>query len=161
MVRIAVACVFLSLAAAPGPAAAQARSRIPVAVMAAETSDGSTELAARLTSALRATVAQGGLFELYDTIITNKSGGPRGGRPALRLPTRYVCTARISRAQTGWAQATITINDDPFKDPVVRLGSPVLIRDSTALLSLARLAWERLAKLENKRLGAGGSDAAP
>ena len=148
---MAATFVLLALAAAPG--AAQQRSRVPVAVPAAETSDSSAELAARLTDALRNTVEETTIFELYDTVQTAKSiVGTTSQNVAARLPTRYVCVARVRRTNPGWAQVTISIVDAPFKDPVVRLGSPVLLRSDSAFLPVARLAWERLAKIETKRL---------
>ena len=151
MLRIAAAGVLLALAAAPG--AAQQRSRVPVAVPTAESSDSSADLAARLTEALRTTVEETTVFELYDTAQTRKSiAGTTSQNVAARLPTRYVCVARVRRTNPGWAQVTISFVDAPFKDPVVRLGSPVLLRSDSAFLPVARLAWERLSKLEIKRL---------
>ena len=140
------------LAAVSG-GAAQQRARVPVAVPAAESGDSSPQLAARLTDALRTTIEASDIFELYDTVETRKSTiGTTSQNIAARLPTRYVCVARVRRTNPGWAQVTIAIVDAPFKDPVVRLGSPVLLRSDSAFLPVARLAWERLAKVESKRL---------
>jgi hypothetical protein len=154
MIRAASAVVLLALTTAPGAAAWQQRPRAAVAVPSAEASDNSLKTAAaRLTDALRATIALTGYFELYDTVETRKSTlGAGGQRLVSRLPTRYVCQARVSPAIPGWAQATIAFVDAPFKDPVVRLSSPVLLRTDSSFVSLARLAWERLTKAERKRL---------
>lgn len=148
--HVASACVLLSLTVAG--AAAWQQPRVTVAVLSAEAPDSSLKAAAAgLTAALRATVSHNGRFELYDTALTRKATIGAGGQ-APRLPTRYVCLSRVSHNIPGWAQATISFVDGPFKDPVVRLGSPVLLGTDSAFFSLARLAWERLGKLETKRL---------
>lgn len=165
MIRTATAGVFLSLAAVTSAAAWQQRARIAVAVISAEYSDSSLKAAAgRLTAALRATSGLTEHFELYDTSLTRKSTlGTSGQRLAPRLPTRYVCLSRVSPAIPGWAQATISFVDASVKDPVVRLSSPVLLRSDSAFHSFARLAWERLAKVERQRTGRadGGAPVAP
>jgi hypothetical protein len=154
MIRTATACVLLSLAAATSAAAWQQRVRITVAVLPAEASDSSLKrAAARLTGALHATVGLSGDFALYDTALTRKATLVLGGqRQVPRLPTQYVCLARVTPSLAGWAQATISFVDAPLKDPIVRLSSPVLLRSDDAFLSFARLAWERLAKAERQRL---------
>ena len=135
-----------------GSARAQQPPRISVAVLAAETADGSLDLARRLTEALRTTAPLTGQFELYDTALTRKATSSGDQRSIPRLSTRYMCLSRVTRTNPGWAQVTILFVDSPVKDPVVRLGSPVLLRSDSAFLPLARLAWERLTKLEAKRL---------
>lgn len=154
MSRTAVTLVLLSLSAATSAAAWQTRPRIAVAVPTAESSDNTFRTAAaRLTEALRATVGLSGSFELYDTVLTSKSTSGAGDqRQVSRLPTRYVCLSRVGPAIPGWAQATISFVDGPLKDPVVRLSSPVLLRSDSSFVAFARLAWERLAKAERKRL---------
>ena len=144
--RTAVAGTLVFLAAATSGAAWQTPARTVVAVPSAETSDMSLKTAAdRLTTALRATIGVSGIFELYDTALTRKS-------TLAMLPARFFCLARVSPAIPGWVQATIAFADGPLKDPVVRFSSPVLLRDDSAFISFARLAWERLAKAERKRL---------
>ena len=146
MIRAATVCSLLVMATASNGSAWQTRARTVVAVPSAETSDMSLKTAAdRLTAALRATIGLSGTFELYDTALTRKSA-------LALLPARFVCTSRVSPAIPGWVQATIAFADGPLKDPVVRFSSPVLLRDDSAFISFARLAWERLDKAERKRL---------
>ena len=154
MIRTSVVGVLLSLASATSAVAWQQPSRVAVAVPSAGSSDRSLKPAAdRLTAALRATIAQTGYFELYDTALTRKSAaGGDDQRLVSRLPTRYVCLASVAPAIPGWAQATIAFVDAPFKDPVVRLSSPVLLRSDSTFVAIARLAWTRLAKADRKRL---------
>lgn len=152
MIRTATACVILVLASATG-GAAQQRTPTSVAVPAAESSDRSLDnAAARLTDAIRATAALSGAFELYDTNLTKQAAPVGDARSVSRLPTRFVCLARVSPAIPGWVQATISFVDGPLKDPVVRISSPVLLRSDSSFTAFARLAWERLAKAERKRL---------
>lgn len=150
LLRPAIA-VFCGLLAC-GTVHAQQSQPISVAVLATETADGSADLARQLTDALRATAGLTGHFELYDTALTRKATASGDPRSVPRLATRYMCVSRVTRSNPGWAQVTILFVDSPVKDPVVRLGSPVLLRSDSAFLPLARLAWERLAKLEAKRL---------
>jgi len=154
MIRTAAALVLLSLAAASPGTAWQSRARISIAVPAAGTSDDALKAVAdRLTAALRSTIAASGMFDLYDTSLTRKSAADGDDqRLVARLPTRYVCIAHISPAIPGWAQATVSFVDAPLKDPVVRLSSPVLLSSDSTFIAFARLAWERLAKAERKRL---------
>jgi hypothetical protein len=153
MMRAAVA-VLLSLAATTRGHAWQQNVRVAVAVPHAETTDDALKTVAdRLTAALRSTVGASGIFELYDTSLTRKTGvGTDEQRLVAMLPTRYVCLAHVSRAIPGWAQATVSFVDAPLKDPIVRLSSPVLLSSDSTFIAFARLAWDRLTKAERKRL---------